>query len=219
MGPAIRVLIVDDHALVAESLALALDDHAGIAVVGRASSSMEAVETALRLVPDVVVLDHGLPDRDGVDTARALVAAQPGVRIVMLTGSGALNLARRASEAGCLGFVTKDRATSELVAAIRASAEGRPVAAVGSHTTPDVDLSSRELDILDGIVRGLDNRSIATELYLSVHTVRNHVQRLLAKLGAHSKLEAAATARREGFMRAITSTAFRPTAHGHDRIA
>ncbi len=194
----IRVLIVDDHAIVAESLALALDDEDGLSVVGRAATSDEAIVAVAVHRPDVVVLDHGLPDRDGIETAKLLVARQPGVRIVMLTGSGALSVQRRAGEVGCIGFVTKDRPTADLVAAIRAADAGKALTAGATRRVGITELSDRELEILDGIVRGLDNRAIAAELYLSVHTVRNHVQRVLGKLGAHSKLEAAAAARRFG---------------------
>jgi DNA-binding NarL/FixJ family response regulator len=194
----IRVLLVDDHALVAESLELALADEDDLVVVGRAETSAAAITRANDLRPDVVVLDQGLPDRDGIETARLLAAQHPDVRIVMLTGSGALALQRRAEEVGCIGFVTKDRATADLVAAVRAAADGRSMTAGATRRDCSSDLSDRELEVLDGIVRGLDNRSIAAELYLSVHTVRNHVQRLLAKMGAHSKLEAAANARRLG---------------------
>jgi DNA-binding NarL/FixJ family response regulator len=199
----IRVFIVDDHALVAESLALALGDETDLAVVGRAATGRDAIAQCRERRPDVIVLDHGLPDLDGIETARALVADHPTVGIVMLTGSGALHIQRRAGEVGCLGFVTKDRATSELVAAVRAVAEGRQMTMAPSGIPGETDLSERELQILDGIVRGLDNRAIAAELFLSVHTVRNHVQKVLAKLGAHSKLEAAATARSQGLIRAI----------------
>jgi DNA-binding NarL/FixJ family response regulator len=194
----IRVLIVDDHALVAESLELALSDEDDLLVVGRATTSAGAVAQTRALRPDVVVLDHGLPDRDGIETARVILREHPEARIVMLTGSGAVGLHRRAGEAGCVGFVTKDRVTGDLVAAVRAAAEGQPMGMAPPRTDAGSDLTDRELEILDGIVRGLDNRAIAAELYLSVHTVRNHMQRLLSKLGAHSKLEAAASARRLG---------------------
>lgn len=194
----IRLLIVDDHALVADSLALALADEPDLVVVGRAVTSAQALERARELRPDVVLLDQGLPDRDGIETARLLVTERPAIRIVMLTGSGALGLQRRARAVGCIGFVTKDRETADLVGAVRAAADGRETTAGSTQLDCTTDLSDRELEILDGIVRGLDNRAIADELYLSVHTVRNHVQRVLTKMGAHSKLEAAAAARRLG---------------------
>jgi DNA-binding NarL/FixJ family response regulator len=198
--PMIRVLIVDDHALVAESLGLALGDEDDLVVVGRAATSAGAIAQTRALRPDVVVLDHGLPDCDGIETARLIVGEHPQTRIVMLTGSGVFNLQRRAGEAGCVGFVTKDCATADLVAAVRAAAKGHPMGVAPPRTDAGSDLTDRELEILDGIVRGLDNRAIAAELYLSVHTVRNHMQRVLHKLGAHSKLEAAASARRFGLV-------------------
>jgi DNA-binding NarL/FixJ family response regulator len=144
------------------------------------------------------VLDHGLPDRDGIETARTIMSAFPQTRIVMLTGSGAVSLHRRAGEVGCVGFLTKDRVTSELVDALRGAVAGRPMSAPPASMADHGDLTDREVEILEGIVRGLDNRAIAAELFLSVHTVRNHMQRLLAKLRVHSKLEAAAIAHRFG---------------------
>jgi DNA-binding NarL/FixJ family response regulator len=210
-GSPVRLLIVDDHDLLASSLQLALSRAPDVEPVGRATTVAEACRMTRSSRPDVVVLDYRLPDGDGVTAIPQLRAAHPGVKVVILTASDSEQLLASAVEAGCSGFVLKAEPLEELLAAVRAAAAGevnispmllarllprirRGAPALGG------DLSPRELDVLNLLAEGLANSAIAERLGISIYTVRNHVQAILAKLGVHSKLEALATAVREGLL-------------------
>ena len=210
-GSIIGLLIVDDHRMFAESLSRLLSDDAGIRVVGIAGSATEAVDLAGQLHPDVVLMDYHLPDRDGVAAAAAIRARNPEIMVVMLTGSSDDGVLIAAIDAGCSGFLTKDRAADDVAAAVRGAAAGEALIspALLSHLLPKLgrtqrsigdDLSDREREILEFLARGWTNKVIAAELFLSVNTIRNHVQSVLAKLDSHSKLEAVSTAVREGII-------------------
>jgi DNA-binding NarL/FixJ family response regulator len=207
----IRVLIVDDHAMFAESLARLLGDEEGIEVVGVASDSAHGLELVDRLSPKVVLLDYRMPDRDGVETAAAIKAMDPSSMVVMLTGAEDDRVLLGAIDAGCSGFLTKDRAASEVARAVRAAASGEALISPAQlarllprlsskRTEVGTDLTRRELELLTHLARGSSNKTIASELHLSLNTVRNYVQSVLTKLGAHSKLEAVSTAVREGII-------------------
>jgi DNA-binding NarL/FixJ family response regulator len=207
----IRVLIVDDHTMFAESLARLLGDEDGIDVVGVAGNSAHGIELASRLSPKVVLLDYRMPDRDGVETAAAIKAMDPSSMVVMLTGAEDDRVLLGAIDAGCSGFLTKDRAASEVARAVRAAASGEALISPAQlarllprlsskRTEVGTDLTRRELELLTHLARGSSNKTIASELHLSLNTVRNYVQSVLTKLGAHSKLEAVSTAVREGII-------------------
>ncbi len=207
----VGLLIVDDHRMFAESLARLLSDDDGIEVLGIAGSAMEAIDMAGGLRPRVVLMDYHLPDRDGVAAAAVIRDRNPEVMVVMLTGSSDDAILLAAIDAGCSGFLTKDRAAAEVAEAVRAAAAGEALIspAVLSRLLPKLartqraigdDLSDREREILELLARGWTNKVIASELFLSVNTIRNHVQSVLAKLDAHSKLEAVSTAVREGII-------------------
>ncbi len=207
----IGVLIVDDHRMFSESLARLLDDEDGIDVLGVAATGADAVEMVNRLHPKVVLMDYQLPDQDGVAVTAAIRRENPTVMVVMLTGSTEDRVLLAAIDAGCSGFLTKDRAAGEVVHAVRAAAVGEALIspALLARLLPKLnrtrrslgeDLSDREREILGFLARGMTNKLIAAELFLSVNTIRNHVQSVLAKLGAHSKLEAVSTAVREGII-------------------
>lgn len=204
----IRVLIVDDHDMFAESIARALRDEDDIEVVAIAGSAADAIAAAAASSPDVALVDYRLPDANGAKAAGSILAVSPSTKALMLTAMSDQRTIAEAIAAGCIGFLTKDKGVRELVAAVRLAAEGQ------AHLSPaDVrrlvptapasarlvgwDLTLREREILELVAAGLSNKDIAARLYLSVHTVRNQVQRILDKLGAHSKLEAAAIAVRE----------------------
>lgn len=206
----IRVLIVDDHAMVAEGLRDALVRHQDIQVVGGAGSARRAVELAEELRPDVVLMDYRLPDGDGASTTKRIRAGRGRPAVVMVTASDHDSVVAAAVQAGCSGYVTKDRAVSEVVAAVRAAARGEmtfPVEVLarllpgsgGGETTSEA-LSARERQVLQLVADGRSTEDIAAELVLSPHTVRNHVQRTLRKLGAHSKLEAVNIAVQHGIL-------------------
>lgn len=205
----IRVLIVDDHAMVAEGLRDALSAHDDIEVVGGAGTARHAEELVERLRPDVVVMDYRLPDSDGATTAKRMRAGKGGPAVVMVTASDHDSVVAAAVEAGCSAYVTKDRAVREVVAAVRAAARGEltfPVEVL-ARLLPQVreeaaakGLSPRQLQVLQLLAAGRSTDAIATELSLSTHTVRNHVQAILSKLGVHSKLEAVNTAVQRGII-------------------
>lgn len=205
----IRVLIVDDHAMVAEGLRDALSAQHDIEVVGGAGTARRAEELAEQLEPDVVVMDHQLPDGDGATTAGRIRRGTTPPAVVMVTASDQDRVVAAALEAGCVGYVTKDRVMKEVVAAVRAAARGElhfPVEALArlvprDHAMPPSTLTMREREVLQLLAEGRSTLDIAHALTLSPHTVRNHVQRALRKLGAHSKLEAVRLAVQQGLVR------------------
>lgn len=207
----IRVVVVDDHDMVAEALIRVLGDEPDIEVVGRTGSAAGAVDLVETARPDLAIVDYRLPDGNGAATAVRLRAVSPGTQVVMVTGSPQDEVLMAAVEAGCRGFMTKDRAVAELVSAVRIVHGGGafvPASALADllprlsrdYQPTGADLTRREREVLDMLALGLATPDIAARLYLSVNTVRNHVQNLLAKLGAHSKLEAVAVARRHGLL-------------------
>lgn len=208
----IRVVLVDDHEMFTEGLARVLLRETEIEVVGVAATGTAGVELVRTTQPDVVVLDYHLPDDDAPRITAAIFEASPQTRILILSGNDDDRSLLAALDAGCLGFLTKDKAVDELVAAVRRVHAGeayvpterltallphlgRPLARLGA------DLSEREREVLDCLASGMSNPAIAEHLFLSIHTVRNHVQGVLHKLSAHSKLEAVAIATREGLLR------------------
>jgi putative two-component system response regulator len=207
----IRVLVVDDHAMFVESLARLLGGAPDVTVVGEAASVAEAVAKAGAYQPDVVLMDFELPDGTGVDALHRVKGVSPGSRVVMLTGRTDRSALTRALDAGCAGFVTKLQASEQLLDAIRAAYEGE-TAIAGHDLGLLLDglrpsrrglapaLGPREVEVVELMAEGLSNKQIAQRLFLSVNTVRNHVQSVLYKLNAHSKLEAVATAVREGIV-------------------
>jgi DNA-binding NarL/FixJ family response regulator len=212
----VRVLLIDDHQMFVESLARVLADDDRIEVVGVASTAAEGLELAGAHRPRVAIVDYVLPDQDGVELTAALKERHPELMAVMLTASTEDRVLLGAIDAGCSGFLTKDRAVAEVVEAVLAAADGEALISPAqlarllprlSRNTRSVgaDLTRRELQLLNHLARGQSNKAIAEELHLSVNTIRNYMQSVLAKLGAHSKLEAVSTAVREGLIDYQTS--------------
>lgn len=197
---AVRVLIIDDHEVVALGLAALLEDEPHIEVVGISGSVADGVAATERRAPDVVLVDYRLPDGTGAEVARRVrrLDATPGV--VMITSSADRRVLSQALDAGCAGFVSKNADRADLVAAVRAAATN------DSYFTRDVlkhlvhlrrfeqfdgeELSDREIEVLQLTAEGLSPEQIAGQLYLSAHTVRNHLRHAMTKLDAHTKLEA-----------------------------
>ena len=207
----VRVLIVDDHQMFAASLAQSLQSEPDLLVVGQAASVAEASALLASTAPDVVLLDHRLPDGDGVSAIAGLHGIRPSAQIVVLTATTSDRVLVAAMEAGAAGFVAKTQRLDDLVDSVRAAAQGESVvsAKLLTRLLPRLqrrggggraDLTEREHEILDLLATGLSNADIARQLTISVHTVRNHVANLSAKLGAHSKLEVLAIAVREGLV-------------------
>lgn len=207
--PAIRVVIVDDHRVLTELLTAALSMSGEVAVIESVGTAMDAIARVGAVQPDVVVLDYDLPDSDGVSAVSSIKEACRTCRVLMLTSYTDPVILSEALDAGCDGFVTKRNGASEILSAVLAVASDEiPVSAdmVRSLVRPDngsvgSGLTAHELDVLRSASRGHSNKEIAAELYLSVNTVRNHMQHILNKLGAHSKLEATSIAVRAGILR------------------
>jgi DNA-binding NarL/FixJ family response regulator len=207
----IGVLLVDDHRMFAESLARLLTDEGDIDVLGVATSGAAALSMAATLHPRVVLVDHQIPDQDGVSIASELKHRDPETMVVMLTGSTDDRVLLAAIDAGCSGFLTKDRAAAEVAESVRVAAAGEALISPAllarllpklnrTRRTLGSDLTQREIEILNLLIDGTPNKAIAGQLHLSLNTVRNYVQSILTKLGAHSKLEAVSTAVREGLV-------------------
>jgi DNA-binding NarL/FixJ family response regulator len=207
----IRVLVVDDHEVLASSLAMVLDAEPDIVTAGVAHTLDQARMSVRTVEPDVILLDHRMPDGDGVSAIPELRALRPGVGIVVLTASAADHVLMAAIEAGASGFLSKTRSIDEVTAAVRAAAAGESVISPellarllprfqrnGGHGA--TELTERERDVLALVAEGLSNAAIADRLVVSVHTVRNHIASMSAKLGAHSKLEALSIAVRQGLL-------------------
>lgn len=210
-APPTRLLIVDDHDMFADSLQLALSAQPDFEVVGKAATLAQAKNMVATTAPDVVLLDHHLPDGLGVDSITDLRAIRPESYIVVLTAAADDSMLVAATEAGCAGFILKTSPLDELVSAVRTAAAGEIMVSSDllslllnrlhhQHDKPADELTSREHEILQLIAEGLTNAAIASRLFISVNTVRNHVQSILAKLGAHSKLEALSMAIRDGII-------------------
>ena len=201
----IRVVIVDDHLMFAESLARLLSDEADIAVEGITSTGQQLLESLAQVNPHVAILDYHLPDTDGATLARELLRQRVDLGVIILTGADDDQMMLEAIQAGCAGFLTKDRAAAEVVEAVRAVAGGEALISAPTlarllpligrrEVQPGADLTERERDLLAKMAYGISNRIIAEEMFLSVNTVRNYTQSILSKLGAHSKLEAVSLA-------------------------
>jgi DNA-binding NarL/FixJ family response regulator len=209
----IRVVICDDHQILAQGIASLLEGAGGISVVGIVGTVADALATSVAMKPDVVLMDYELPDGDGVSAAAAIKASVPDAKVVILTSYSDDTVLVRALEAGCSGFLTKHKSAREVERAVRLAAEGEALISPDmlvrllpklSRTEPErkigSDLTARELEVLELLAEGLSGDAIASRLYLSPNTVRNHVQNLLPKLGAHSRLEAVSIATRAGLL-------------------
>jgi DNA-binding NarL/FixJ family response regulator len=207
----IRVLLVDDHQLLTDSLARLLAGEPDIEVVGVAASVAQARELSARRM-DVVLMDFRLPDGTGVEATRIIKARWPTARVVMLTAVQDEETVLESIQAGADGYLTKDRAVEDVVGAVRAARAGETllprsviigiaerVAAARERTPerPPIDaLTPRELEVLHALADGLPSPEICERLFISRNTLRTHVQNIMHKLHAHSKLEAVTVALR-----------------------
>ena len=208
----IRVLVVIDHAILAEAIQERLDTCPDITVVG-VLGAVADVETALRrLRPDVVLIAHQLPDGDGVAAAADIKRTYPATQAVILTTSeDDERFIRRAFEVGCSGWVGKARSADDLCAAVRSAHAGEVLISTSLFTQlvprkasksngVGTTLSPREHEVLVAMAEGGSDRQIASQLSVSHNTARKHTQNIIRKLGTHSKLEAVVTAMRNGLI-------------------
>ncbi|HEX2468305.1 MAG TPA: response regulator transcription factor [Solirubrobacterales bacterium] len=213
MADAIRILVVDDHAVVREGLRAFLELQEEFEVVGEAGDGAEAVELAERLRPDVVLMDLVMPGLDGVGAMQRLRERLPSSRVIVLTSFAEDDRLLPAIQAGAAGYLFKNAQPSELARAVRAAHAGealldpavaaRLVDAIAQApgTEPSEQLTPREREVLELIGRGLSNKLIARELEIAEKTVKAHVGHLLAKLGVTDRTQAALYAVRAGIVR------------------
>ena len=201
-----KVLLVDDHALVRRGFRRMLEDEPTFQVVGEASDGLEAVDSAAKLQPDVIVMDCALPQINGIEASRRILAERPGTRILMLSMHSEDTLVRQALEVGARGYILKNAMDLDLVSAIKKVAEGQMVLdpqinrAGTLKGERDTGLTPRELEILQHIVAGKSNKEIATELGLSVNTVSVHRANIMDALGIHKTAELVVYAIRNGLV-------------------
>ena len=206
-APTIRVAMVDDHPVVTEGLALVLARFSDIDVVAAASGGAEAVEVVAATRPDVVLMDLSMPEVDGVEATRRILASNPDVRVVALTAFMEHDLVHDVMAAGAAGYLLKSAEGSELVSAIRAAATGASILSgdalslfMTKRDNVGADLTPRERDVLHFVAHGLANKQIATELGLTTGTVRIHVSNILAKLNVENRTAAASLALEAGLV-------------------
>ena len=209
--PTISVLVVDGHQTFAELLGAALRERPDLRYLGHARTGQEALRLVDETHPDVVLLDPDLSDSDGIAIAELMRHRHPDTRVVILTASNEQALVGRATAAGAAGFLAKNGPLGDVLNAVHTAHGGgmtvstdilaRLLRSTTPVTGPRADgLAAREHEVLELMAAGLDPRAIGRRLGISVHTSRGYVKAVLAKLGAHSQLEAVAVARRRGLI-------------------
>ena len=218
MSEPIKVLIVDDHRMLAEALDVLLASEDGLEAMGTAGTADQALEMCRRGCPDVVLMDIDLPGTNGIEATARLLEMCPEARVVAITALQDQGLLADAVRAGASGFVPKTRAADELVGVVRRAAAGEIILPSGDvagilwrlkdaqQLKVDFDrrfalLTPREVEVLQALAEGRSTREVAEHLFISPKTVRSHVDRILSKLQVHSKLDAVVLALRHGVLR------------------
>lgn len=207
----IRILLADDHALVRHGFRMILAAQPDMEIAGEAGNGREAVELAEKLKPDVVVMDVTMPELNGIEATRRLIEISPRTRVLALSMHKDAVYVREILRAGARGYLLKDSADSDLLAAVRAVAKGEGYLSPAvsdavlsdyrRHVTDPLDLlTTREREVLQLIAEGKTNKEIATSLNLSVYTVEAHRGRLMEKLNLHSTGELVRFAVRSGLI-------------------
>jgi DNA-binding NarL/FixJ family response regulator len=210
---AVRVLIVDDQTLFRTGLASLMSEDEHVEVVGQAVDGADAVKQAVRLKPDVVLMDIKMPNLDGIEATRQIIEAVPGAKVLMLTTFETDSQVIQALKAGASGYVLKDSSAAAIVSSIVAVMSGERVMAsavanrvlemLTGATTPKEfydGLTNREIEILKLLANGMANKQIAYRLKISEKTVRNHVSNTYEKLGIYDRSQAVLYAVRKGLV-------------------
>lgn len=210
-----RILIVDDHILFREGLTGLLRAQEDMNVVGECGTVREAIDMAKQVRPEVILMDFSLPDGTGLDATRAILAEQPQAQIIFLTVHDNDERMISAMRAGAKGYLLKNLSVNKLLASLRALERGeaaisrtmmarvlqefsQPTPLPASDPSPLVGLTSREIEVLQELADGITNQEIATRLFISENTVKNHIHNILEKLNLHNRREAIEFARKHG---------------------
>ncbi len=214
----VRILLADDQPLVRSGLRVIMADHSDLEVVGEAATGAEAVQLVGEVSPDVVVMDIRMPGMDGIEATRLITAGSTTTRVLVLTTFDEDDHVYGALRAGASGFVVKDMALDDILAAIRVVAAGdaliapgvtrrliadfvgRPTAAPDPSPRPVEGITEREREVLTLVGRGRSNTEIAEDLFITVATAKSHVSRLLTKLGARDRVQLVITAYEMGLV-------------------
>ena len=207
----IRVMIVDDHALLRMGLRHFLQAFDDLELAGEAGSGRQALNLCAQARPDVILMDMVMPELDGAQTTRLILEEYPHVKVIVLTSFQELDLVERAIQAGAIAYLLKNISAAELARAIREAHAGRSILAPEaaqvlmeatrhSGRRPDYGLSDREKEVLALLVEGLSNAQVAERLVISLATAKFHVRGILTKLGAASRTEAVAIACQQGLL-------------------
>ncbi len=204
MKAKIRVLLAEDQAMVRGALSALLSLEPDLEVAAEVSEGSQVLPAALKSNPDIALLDIGMPGGDGISAAEVLHKSLPSCRIVILTTFGRSGYLRKAMESGAVGFLLKDAPADQLAIAIRRVMNGDrvvdPDLALSALSDGDNPLTTRERDVLRASLDGVSIADIATQLYLSEGTVRNHLSTAIQKLNVHHRMEAARLAQEKGWL-------------------
>ncbi|MEV1065661.1 response regulator transcription factor [Streptomyces sp. NPDC050263] len=214
----VRVVLADDQPLVRSGLRVLMADHSDLEVIGEAATGAEAVQLVRDVSPDVVVMDIRMPGMDGIEATRLITADRATTRVLVLTTFDEDDYVYGALRAGASGFVVKDMALDDILAAIRVVAAGdaliapgvtrrliadfigRPAAVPERSPRPIEGITEREREVLTLVGRGRSNTEIAEDLFITVATAKSHVSRLLTKLGARDRVQLVITAYETGLI-------------------
>lgn len=203
-----RVLICDNHQLLRLGARLLLETEEDFVVVGEAEDGLEAIEMVELLKPDIVLMDLKMPKLDGAAATERIKASSPETFVVILTAFDSEANVLSSSRAGADGFIVKDEATNDLVSALRRVLRGEAVLAPSAQAAvmkrlragPTGPLSDREIEIVEHVALGLQNKQIGEKVHLSYKTVKNHVANAMSKLGAHNRTHLVSVAHERGLI-------------------
>ena len=206
MKKKIRVLIVDDHAVVRRGLRSLFQIEQDIVVAGEAANGIEAVEAAQSLKPDVIIMDLIMPDKGGAEATADILAQNPAIRIIVLTTFGTVDDMAKAIDAGAVGALLKTSDENELISAIRTVAAGEmaistEVKQLMDENPPAPQLTPRQLEVLNSMAQGFTNADIAEQFGIKEFSVREHVAGIMSKLEASNRTEAVAIALRKRLLK------------------